>query len=1668
MDQTHAINPPPGSQFSPNPQLVTNSFGAGAWSLNYRNEPLDIRLNPYDQTRASDTAFGFASIKRANPLLNVQPSGPISTPPAPRAAAATPTDHTSHAAVTAPAAPAPAPAATAGDGTLSIAGDIVGGRPVWTVNDQPLANNGSVQLKKGQLVRFSIKAGTHGILFKSQAAAEAVFDIASSPQASKFVPNPRGSNTCNNANSYGTAPQGAGGDNTIAEVRVKADATISGPGLDFECTQHCANMAGVMNFATDDTLSIAGDIVGGRPVWTVNDQPLANNGSVQLKKGQLVRFSIKAGTHGILFKSQAAAEAVFDIAASPQASKFVPNPRGPNTCNNANSYGTAPQGARRRQHHRRGTGQGRRDDLGTGSRLRVLAALRQHGRRNELRHRRHAVDCRGHRRAAGRYGPSTASRWRTTAASSSRRDSSSASRSRTARTASCSRARRPPTRCSTSRPRRRRASSCQNPRGPNTCNNANSYGTAPQAAGTGDNTIAEVRVKADATISGPGLDFECTQHCANMAGVFNFAGDDTLSIAGDIVNGKPVWVVNDKRAGEQRRRPAQEGTARPLLGQERHARHSVQEPGGRRGHVRHRALAAGEQVRGQEPVRAQYCNRRTTTAPRHRQPAPATTPSPRCGSRPTRRSRDRVSISSARSTAPTWPACSTFEIPAVNLTGDVANGQAVWRLNGAVMANGKSVPLIPGQKVRFTVANGTHGLVFPDQATAEALFDIAGSPQASKFVANPNGANTCGLPNAFGTTPQAAVANPGPGANTIAELVVKRPFSLAQPGQWMCSQHCQHMQGLFVPEDTTYFTADPDDTQWLVDNDMLPNNTPILLEPGRKLRVAANKPATLFFRDAAAPASLFEDASAFTPMNKCSINGAGLTLKTDGTYTELTAKKATTATLASFMSGELCQKMEGYAQPHVPLPPFTYPEKFEGAEPFDPYTPLMRAYPGDTVEIRTLVGAHMASHSFNMHGVKWLFEQNSPNSGFRSTQGMGISEYYHMRFEVPTTNTGADYLYVSTSDTKGLEYGQWGLLRAYGSPQPDLPPIQPPAKTADVCAADAPAKSTYKVSVVSRDALPGNFLIYNDRGLPFANGAGKIVGLSPLIYVHDEDLVDPNPNARPAKLKPSLGTRIEPLILRAAAGDCIDVTVTNRIPDAYQRPWRQGSGQAFKDISLYTSRHVSLHAQQVGMDVLTSNGVTIGQNPSKTVWKNGDSVKLRWYAGSIGADGSRTPVELGAIGLTPADPLMQHPLGLLGALIIEPAGATWQTDQNSRAQATVTTASGKFREFVLVLQDDVQLGLLKPHTAPYNSPKKGAPSQRVEAAPSNWSRAFNYRTEPLPYRYKDPNSWLSSPPPVGIARALSNQQVGGDPQTPVLAVSKGTPTRLRVVHPGGLSEQTFTLSGHPWQEEPFRSNSREIGENGASQWFGGRDSFGANDQTNILMKSAGGRNKVTGDYLYRSFIGEEFTFGLWGVMRVGEPGSDIVTIARASDGPTGFGFIISGANTVNPDTGKMATSVTIRASVRLPDAKDPKQITCKVPVDRVSGQWSSAICPETAQGKLEVSRTRPVEVVSDERGRASVTAPIQIPAVAPSAELVAREIDAIRAEGQKRETVQFLGERTPTIQIPGASTPRTDPIPSAVPRPDNANRPSSSPIQLRQQEQNENRRGVGDGETPRH
>ena len=628
---------------------------------------------------------------------------------------------------------------------------------------------------------------------------------------------------------------------------------------------------------------------------------------------------------------------------------------------------------------------------------------------------------------------------------------------------------------------------------------------------------------------------------------------------------------------------------------------------------------------------------------------------------------------------------------------------------------------------------------------------------------------------------------------------------------------------------------------------------------------------------------------------------------------------------------------------------FVFPPPQPGAEPTDPYTSQLRAYEGDNVQIRNLVGAHMAPHSFHIHGLSWPFEPSLNSSGFRSTQGMGISEHYEYLFHLPVTKQPekADYLYVPTSDTVGVQYGNWGLIRGYKSKQADLVPlsdtqakafpdggkIYPPGAPANSCPANAVVRSFRVSAVFAPDALGGP-LVYNARGGVDTPGQNLITDSNALMYVLTDDLVN-------GKLKDSAPR--EPLILRAAAGDCITVELTNRLP-ATELNSGIPAQPPITGVQLQTSHNVGLHPQLLSYDVTTDDGFNIGSNPVNTV-APGQTCVFTWYAGKVdrAPNGKPiyTPVEFGAIALAPADPVMQDNFGLIGALIIEPQGSTWQTDDNSRASATIQKEDKTtFREAVVIVQDDL------------------AAVQQT---------ALNYRTEPLPYRFLNSDFLVNDPSlsPLGVSRSQSDTLVLADPQTPVFAAEAGKPLRLRVLHPAGLNEQVFELHGHAWQEEPYSKGSTKIvNNNPLSQWTGSRDTFGANSSFDVVLKRAGGNSAVKGDYLFRTFIGNDFLGGMWGLLRVGEPGQDIVTVTAYCGAPNSFR--VSGVNTVNPTNHHMAENVTITgAGLSIPPAKvDPATGIWSVE-GRAQGTLPESISLKSTQGGTAVAKTLcPIQIAA--------------------------------------------------------------------------------------------------------
>ena len=578
--------------------------------------------------------------------------------------------------------------------------------------------------------------------------------------------------------------------------------------------------------------------------------------------------------------------------------------------------------------------------------------------------------------------------------------------------------------------------------------------------------------------------------------------------------------------------------------------------------------------------------------------------------------------------------------------------------------------------------------------------------------------------------------------------------------------------------------------------------------------------------------------------------------------------------------------------------PTFYPALTADVKGGDPYTPLLRAYEDDNVQIRILVGAHEEGHNFEVQGVKWKFEPGTPedpasvnNSGYRNNQMMGISEHYE--FVVPKLAKNwqgdtADYLYRPGASVDDQWNGLWGLMRAYKARRTDLQPLPsnttggaPFANPGDfngVCPRTATVRPFDVTAALARDILSEGTLIYNNR----TTNGGQLHDPTAIMFVRTSDI-----DTATGKLLASVPR--EPLVLRASAGECIQVTLRNKLPNtgAIDVPGFNTLPmivERFNANQLRPSAEVGLHAQNLYFDVTRSNGVNVGLNPVQTA-KPGFTTSYQWYAGDVSPSttngGVFTPIEFGATGLSSSDPIKHSNKGAFGSLIIEPAGATWTELAGMRATATVSKPDGTtFREFVAMLQNDVNL-----RYNGFNASTDGTSGGYVgsaysvavpniggeEDAEDSGQKAVNYRTEPLWKRMGfAPDTPLEQTRNYDFTNVLSNSQVGADPVTPVFTARVGQQVRLRLLQPGGHSRNNvFMLHGHIWEEEPYTANSTVIGANPLSEWKGAQFGIGPGSHFDFLLKhGAGGGFGIPGDYLYRTFQSFQFDGGIWGIFRV--------------------------------------------------------------------------------------------------------------------------------------------------------------------------------------------------------
>lgn len=467
----------------------------------------------------------------------------------------------------------------------------------------------------------------------------------------------------------------------------------------------------------------------------------------------------------------------------------------------------------------------------------------------------------------------------------------------------------------------------------------------------------------------------------------------------------------------------------------------------------------------------------------------------------------------------------------------------------------------------------------------------------------------------------------------------------------------------------------------------------------------------------------------------------------------------------------------------------------------DPETPLLQAYLGDPIVLRGLVPAANEVHTLHVDGHWFRLEPFSLTSPPINTVHLGISERYDLmipRAGGPQSMPG-DYLYYNGRTFK-LREGSWGLIRVHdGSSEPALQKLPGheviPKPATSVCPASASLKR-YAVAAIEGVSLP-----------MLGSATGKI-------YVLEQD-----------KEAVRAGTRApEPLVLHVSVGDCIVVDLANELTDS----------------------PVSFHADMLAADPRSGLGVTAGYNLTQTVAPGASGVYTFFAHPEVG--------ETVALVRDWGDVLTNPGLGLYGAIVVGPAGATYTdpvtgADLASAAswRVDVHPPSGpSYRDFTLLMQDeDVIIGNA---VMPYSEHVAGVVG-------------LNYRAESLLARLEN------NPDPA----LLYDSSVHGDPSTPLLEAYAGDNLHIHVLAPFNEQAHVFSLEGHQWPLEPGRIGTDLL----SSVQVGALESV-----TLIPQHGAGGAAALPGDYLYGDHREPYREAGLWGYLRVYAPDRAVANLLQ--------------------------------------------------------------------------------------------------------------------------------------------------------------------------------------------
>jgi FtsP/CotA-like multicopper oxidase with cupredoxin domain len=561
----------------------------------------------------------------------------------------------------------------------------------------------------------------------------------------------------------------------------------------------------------------------------------------------------------------------------------------------------------------------------------------------------------------------------------------------------------------------------------------------------------------------------------------------------------------------------------------------------------------------------------------------------------------------------------------------------------------------------------------------------------------------------------------------------------------------------------------------------------------------------------------------------------------------------------------------------------------------DPNTPLPRAYRGDPFVIRTINVSGNGIDSLRLDGHRFRTENRivgpdgKPMANLTDALHYGVSERFSAVLEGGAGGEGnraGDYLYHNGTGRR-FRQGAWGIMRVLPRQVGDLQPLpgttvaggssrlptqtggRPPesATAGEPCPTGIPSRS-FDVSAVDVGA--------GDEGATLA-------------FVRDAQAQD----VMAGRVRP------EPLVLHAAAGECLEVKFTNQ-----RKAGPEGSAP-----------RASFHVAELDR-TSESSGVNVGYNPESTV-AAGETRTYRYHVQND-AIGSAVIGDFGGNDTGTR--------GLYGAVVVAPKGAEFADARTGLPRDFGTQVDvrlpdgGGYRDYSLLFSDDD--AVIGGNTMPYPD---------AVAGPA----LVNYRSAPR----------ADSP-------AMFSSRTNGDPATPILTAYPGDPMRIHAIGaPGSEQGHVFSLGGLAWRSDGKLAAGAIVTAQGFAAW----------ETIDIApLGGAGGWSRSTGDMWWGDLRRPFNEAGMWGLMRTISdrscpirplPGRDCVGEGPlheqepgSSDGSGGTGGSGSGgsdgagggeskqvltprAPSVSPSTPKQATGGSRRADPVLRDLVVPRQAT---------------------------------------------------------------------------------------------------------------------------------------------